>query len=252
MNALVARTRARIASGERGMTVVEMAVVMLILSIVLVATATLAIGFTRTNAENVSRQDQIDVARSAVERMSRVTRTAVKPSQLASTCTACTADAFMEAKPLSVKFYANIDNPKNSVGPSRVTYSVASSGPDAGVLIETLQTPDSKTPGSTGYVYCPATSPSASTECKNRLHTRRLAEGVSTSAAVFTYYDTDGNQLVPPSSGLSATALEQILSMELTVTVQSTNPVKPNPTTYIQRITLPNAQAIIRQGEEES
>ena len=42
-----------------------------------------------------------------------------------------------------------------------------------------------------------------------------------------------------------------VLAIELTVSVQSTTVTKANPTTYIQRITLPNAQAVLRQGEDE-
>ena len=42
-----------------------------------------------------------------------------------------------------------------------------------------------------------------------------------------------------------------MLAIELTVSVQSTTVTKANPTTYIQRITLPNAQAVLRQGEDE-
>lgn len=237
---------------DAGMTITELAVVMLILGIIVAATATLSIGFTRTNAENTSRQTQLDDARIAVERMSETIRTAVKPSQLVSTCTQCgNVDAFMEGADLSAQFYANLDNPKNSVGPSRISYTVATSGADAGVLIERLQTPDSNVPTSTGYNYCDATSPSATADCKKHLTVRRVVSGVQTSAPIFKYYDQAGQRLDTSSGGLSADSLERVLAIEVVLTVQSTNVTKPQPTTYIQRVTLPNAQAVLRQQEDQ-
>ncbi len=236
---------------DEGMTLTELVVVMLILGIIVAATATLSIGFTRTNAENTSRQTQIDDARVAVERMSATIRTAVKPSQLVSTCPTCgNIDAFMEGADLSVKFYANFDNPANKVGPSRVSYTVATSGADAGVLIEKLQTPDPGGPTSSGYTYCPAESPTADSGCKSRLTVRRVAAGVQTSAPIFKYYDQAGDRLNTSGGDLSAGDLASVLSIEIVVTVQSTQVTKPNPTTYIQRITLPNAQAVLRQDQE--
>ncbi|HEY0118357.1 MAG TPA: hypothetical protein VGC04_06235 [Cellulomonas sp.] len=235
------------------MTLTELAVVMLILGIIVAATATLSIGFTRTNAQNTSRQTQIDDARQGVERISETLRTAVKPSQLLSTCTGCgDVDAFMQGADLSVQFYANIDNPGNSVGPSRTTYTVATSGADAGVLVEKLQTPESAQPGNSGYQYCDAEATNASSECKGHLKVRRIAAGVQTNAPIFKYYDASGARLDTSSGGLVEGDLEKVLSIEVVLTVQSTDVTKPDPTTYIQRITLPNAEAVLRQDQEDN
>jgi type II secretory pathway pseudopilin PulG len=234
---------------DTGTTIVELAVVMLILSVIVAATVTLSIGFSRANAENVNRQDQIDMARSAVERMSKTIRTAVKPSQL--TCSGCTEDAFVRGDDFAVQFYANLDNPDNLVGPSRITYTIADSGPEAGILVEKVQRPDSNTP-SPNYTYCNAESPSAPSGCKERLAVRHLATGVQldTGRPVFQYFDDSGKLLDPPAGGLSVANLQKVLSIELTVTVQSTEPTKPNPTTYIQRVMLPNSDAILRPPKE--
>lgn len=246
------RLLGRTSRDERGTTLAELMVVMLILGIVAAATAALTIGFQRTNAQNVSRQDQIDVARTAVERMSKTIRTAVKPSQLTSGCTGCTADAFVQAGAYSVQFYANLDNPGNSVGPSRISYTVATSGTDAGALIEKVQRPDSNVPTSTGYVYCDATAAGASADCLSRLTTQRLAVGVITSGAnpLFTYYDLNGSPLTPAVGGsLVVTDLEKLLSIEIDVNVQTPNATRAEPTEYVQRVTLPNSQAVLRPGQ---
>ncbi len=243
------------AGDDRGTSLTELMVVMLIMGVVVAATVTLTIGFQRTNAENMGRQDQIDAARTVVERMGKTLRTAVKPSQLISRCSgsACEVDAFFTAKDFTVQFYANLDNPNNTVGPSKVSYTVETAGPDAGVLTEKVQTPEPRpVDGSTGYTYCNPEAVGASTECRSHLTTRRLAEGVVTTSGtpVLAYYDSSGNRLVPSASGLSADDLEKVLSIELVVEVQSTAVTKPAPTTYIQRITLPNSQAVIRSGED--
>jgi prepilin-type N-terminal cleavage/methylation domain-containing protein len=238
---------------DRGSTLTEMLVVMLILGIVVAATATLTIGITRTTGQNIARQDQVDAARTAVERISKTTRTAVKPSQLLSTCSdACEAtSAFLQGSGTSMQFYANLNNAGNAVGPSRITYTVATTGADAGVLIEKVQRPDSATPSNDGYTYCNAEASGATAACKARLTVRRFTAGVSTASPVFTYYKVDGTPLTVASGGaLSAADLKSVLAIEVRMAVRSTGPNAPKQTTYIQRITLPNAQAVMQTGED--
>lgn len=233
---------------DRGTSLTELLVVMLILSFIVITTTSLTIGMQRTTAETISRQDQVDMGRSAVERMSKTLRTAVKPSQLLSNCAGCTEDAFIKAQDFAVQFYANLDNTGNTVGPSRVSYTVAASGADAGVLIEKVQVPDSNIPTSTGYTYCDAEAAGASAACQARLQVTRLAEGIQldTGTPLFAYYDNDGTEMATGSTGLDASQLNRLLSVEMVLTIQSTNTTRPHPTTYIQRILLPNTQAVLR------
>lgn len=249
------RTRWSQPGDDAGISLTELVVTMLVLSIVVIATTSLTIGFSRTNAENMSRQEQIDTARSAVESMSRTIRAAIKPSQLTGCGAGCTEDAFLVGSATAVRFYANVDNSGNSVGPSRVAYELSTTGATAGQLIESIQVPDSPTPTVSGYQYCNATAPSASEACKARLKTRPVAFGVQAgdAAPIFKYYDASGTRMTPPTSGsLTNSELARVLSVEMVVTVQAQNATRAVPTTYIQRIMLPNAQAVIRQGEEET
>jgi hypothetical protein len=156
-------------------------------------------------------------------------------------------------------FYANLNNPNNSVGPSQVTYTVATTGADAGVLIEKVQVPDSSTPSSsTGYAYCAAEDPAASATCKARLKVRRLATGVVVDAthSLFTYFSNDPSAVTGDSAQVGAGApltpeeIDKLLSVEVSTTVKSSSPTKPKPTTYIQRVLLPNSQAVLRPGTE--
>lgn len=251
MSALLRRLRAA-RREDRGISLVELAVSMMVMSIIVITTVSLTIAFQRTNAQNVSRQEQIDTARSAVEAMSRTVRAAIKPAQIATSCPSCTEDAFLVGGHTRVQFYANIDNPGNTVGPSRVTYELLTTGPDAGDVVQKIQVPDSATPSATGYSYCNAEAVGASAACKARLSVRPVAFDVLADGTrpIFKYYDSAGNRLDPGSTGLTASQLSKVLAIELVVTVQADNATQAAPTTYIQRITLPNAQAVIRTTEE--
>lgn len=236
-------------AGDEGLSLTELLVSMLILGILVAATATVSIGFMRSNAQTISRQDQVDAARTAVESIGRSLRTAVMPNQLAEACTpACNQDAFIAGQDFSVQFYANIDNPDNSVGPSQVTYTVSATG----TLVQRVQVPDPHAGSDTNYVYCDATLATATVDCKSRVTTRTLARGVQvvTGKPVFAYYDGGGVQLVPPAAGsLPLADLARVLSVDVVVSVQAPNATRAKPTTYIAHITLPNAQSVPEKVE---
>lgn len=238
----------------RGSTLVELMVTVMILGIVVAATAALTIGFQRTTAQNVARQDQIDSARTAVEAVSKTIRTAVMPARFSAACgTFCEQDAFLTGSDFGVQFYGNLVNAGVFVGPSRVMYAVSTSGATTGQLIETIQIPDSPDPGTVGYVYCDATAAGATAACTARRTVRPVGFGILTTpgAPIFKYYDAAGNRLTPGAGGsLSATDLPNVLAVEIVVRAQSASATQVLPTTYIQRVMLPNAQAVIRQKKE--
>jgi hypothetical protein len=113
-----------------------------------------------------------------------------------------------------------------------------------------VQRPESNVAGPNGYAYCDP----AAAGCAADITASVLARGVRTitGSPLLKYYDTDGTRLSPdPTTGaLTTTDLNKVLSIELTVAVQNANG-RAAPTTYIQRVTLPNAQAVIRQGVEQ-
>ncbi|QHT58273.1 hypothetical protein GXP71_06930 [Cellulomonas sp. H30R-01] len=236
---------------DDGQSLPELLVSMMILGMIIAAVATLAIGFQRTAVQNITRQDQVDVARASVDRLSKTLRTAVKPNKLSScTTTACDIDAFVIANTYSMQFYANLDNSSGAVrGPSRISYSVATSGPDAGVLVEKVQRPDTATPAAgAGFTYCNAEASGATAACRSRLQVRRLATDVRTSGGtpLFQYYRDDGSAMTVPSSGLTAADMGEVLSVEVTLRVRDNAQTSTGTTTYIQRILLPNSLAVLR------
>lgn len=240
--------RARLRQDD-GVTLTELLIVLLVSSIIAVLTTTLVIGVQRTNQDNMVRQDQIDSGRTATEAMARTLRASVKPSQLSTSCgSGCVADAFMQATKFSVQFYANVDNPQNTIGPSRVTYTVAASGPQKGDLVETIQIPSSPTPTASGYTYCTPGGPG----CASRIKTRVVGRDVSAAGpALFRYFDEAGAEMTPSgTASLSSSQLKHVLSIEIRTTILDAASGSTKPTTYIQRVMAPNAQAVIKAGSE--
>jgi type II secretory pathway pseudopilin PulG len=227
-------------SSDDGVTMAELTVTTLILGIVTAAVAGMIVSSMRVEAGVKERLDQSNAATIAMQRMSRNLRTAVLQSQLTTACiiSACTDSAFLLGGPTSVQFYADVDNPKNAIGPSRVTYTVAN-----GILTETVQKPDSPVPDANGYHYCAA----GTNGCV--LRTEVLATGVQTSTAVFTYYTA-----ASPSTGmvmstgniLSAAQLKTVDSIDITLSVVQPGGASVAGATMVQRVALPNADSVVR------
>jgi len=245
----------RRAQDDSGLTLVELIVSMMIFAVVVAGTLQLSIGLEHSTAENISRQDQVDEGRVATEAMTKNLRTAVIPSQLTNSCTDLCAASFVQGQAYSVQFYANVNNAGNQVGPSRVSYTLSTSGSTAGQLTEKIQVPDTNVAGSSGYVYCDAEASGATPECKARLRTMIIARGVrsDTGVPIFQYYDTDGNILTPraANNALSADDLAKVFAIEITLTTASVHVTKAGSTTYIQRVTLPNSNAVMRSDKDK-
>jgi type II secretory pathway component PulJ len=221
---------------ESGSTLVELSVAMLIFSVLLVACATLYLGSLRSASATQGRLDEINDGRIAISAMGRSLRTAILPSQLYDTASTETA-AFIEATPVSIRFYANIDNPGNSVGPSKVTYAIVD-----GELRETVQQPNPPTATSKAFIYC---TPGPTCPTRNKV----LARGVvSSGAPIFSYYDQLGTRLTGDS--LTAAQLEIVDSVDVAVTVQKPR-VAGGGSTYALRIALPNHDAVVRAENED-
>ena len=226
MSPVLSRIRRRL-TGQGGFTLVEMIVVTVILGVVLAAVQTTLIMTQKTVGQNASRIDQTQQAKLAVDAMSKTLRTAVLPALLG--CQTCDSTAFIQGTSNSVSFYANINNDSNAIGPSRVSYTVNANGD----LVETIQPPDAHAANNFSYTYC-TPGPGCT------VLTRVLARRVPTSLAVFTYYDANGAVVTPP---LTATTLAQVDSIDLVVKVQDTSNGTPPATTFVTRVTLPNADA---------
>jgi hypothetical protein len=213
---------------------------LLVSGVVAAAAAVMFNAGLKSNTTSEARVDTINAARVSVESMSRTLRTAVLPRQLDDA--GSTDAAFLSASASEVRFYANINNPDNVIGPSRVTYRV--SGRD---LVQTIQPPDAHAPDDHDYRYCDPGAPG----CVSR--SMVLASGLETSVPVFTYYDDAGAALTLSGSCagvacLPGNSLDVIDAVEVRVVVAP--PARApgiGPTTYVLRVALPNNDAIIRE-----
>lgn len=230
MTALRTALHRRTTKADGGFTVVEMVVVVFILGVVLAMVQGALLMAQHNTGDTKTRLDQVGSGKTAIEAMSKTLRTAVRPSQLSATCSGCEAlAAFMSGDARSVKFYANIDNPNNVVGPSKVSYSITSDGD----LVETIQPPNAHAPTDFNYQYCTPGAPGC------EVFSRTLATGIPAGSRLFTYYDASGTAL--PNGTLSAAQLAGVDQVDVVVTVKA-SPVHSS-TTFTQRVALPNADA---------
>ncbi len=230
------RIRRLLERPESGTTIAEISVAMGVFSILLIACGTLYTTSIRTVASTNARLVETQDAKIAISAMSRSLRTAILPSQLYDTSSTEQA-AFIEATPNSIRFYANIDNPNNTVGPTKVTYAVTN-----GVLTQTSQQPLPRVGVSRAFIYC-TPGPGCVTK------TKVLARGVVTSTApLFRYYDALGGQLTGAS--LTADQLEVVDAVDVSVTVAQKKTRFSDGTTYALRVALPNHDAVVRAENE--
>jgi prepilin-type N-terminal cleavage/methylation domain-containing protein len=222
---------------EGGFTLVEMLTVVLLLSIIIGVSMGELMGAQGQTRNNAVRSDQTQQSKNAVETMTKNLRTAVLPSQIQGTCTAGCTTAFLLADWNKVQFYANINNPTNTVGPSQVSYTLT-----AGTLVEVIRPPDPHATGASDYTYvCTNGTTNAYGTCT--VSTRTIATSVvaSATAPLFAYFDYSGNQLTVP---LASTALANVDSISLTLLIKTSPKVQGS--TVITHVTLPNADALVQ------
>jgi hypothetical protein len=221
--------------GEEGTTLVELAVVMAVFTGLVGACLALYIGSLRTATGTQARLAEITDGRIAVSAMGKALRTAILPKQLPGGSTEETA-AFIEARPDSIRFFANINNPNNIVGASKVSFAVDADG----VLTQTIQPPDPPNPANPGVRYC---TPGPGCTVRTTVLARGVVIG---STPLFVYYDQLGNKLTGAS--LNDDQLEIVDSVDIQVTTKQER-ASGDGSTYVLRVAMPNHDAVVRNGE---
>jgi prepilin-type N-terminal cleavage/methylation domain-containing protein len=228
------RTFVRHLHGDKGLSLIEMIVVIFILGIVLAMVQSTTITAQKDVASNASRLDQLQQSKVAMESMSKILRTSVLPTQLEGSCTTCDDAAFITGDVRSVQFYANINNDSNVIGPSQVSYTVAADG----TLTEAIHGPNPHAATDFNYQY---TCTAATAGCVVR--SRVLARHVDTTQALFTYYDASGATIAPP---LNAATLPLVDSIDVLIKVKVSKMVPA--VSLTERVTLPNADAVANES----
>ena len=224
---------ARLRSREDGVTLAELTVTIVVMAMLTSAVVLMVTASQRVAAGVKERLNQTNSASIAMQRISRNLRTAVLQSQLSACVTAaCVDSAFLKGTPTTVSFYADVDNPKNAVGPSRVTYDVS-----GGVLVETVQKPDSPVPDAAGYHYCASGTPGCV------IRTTVLATGVLTTNPPFAYYNANSPTValaMATGNQLDANQLKSVDSVDVQLQVQQPGGADVAAASMVLRVALPN------------
>jgi len=217
--ALRSTWRARL-RGERGTSLAELLVVVVLVTIVMAIASTLLISGQRVAGAATSRSQVTGSAREALQEMTRSLRTAVRPAAtVASPFVTDASDALADTGDRSVTFYAN-DRPGS--GPSRVTFSVDA----AGVLTESRTAATATAP----YAWTAATT------------SRVLLRGVA-ATVLLRYYDdatTCDNGCLLTTSGTPAVVasaqLPKIRMVEVVLVVSDPARPRSRPVRLIERV----------------
>lgn len=213
--------------GDRGVSLVELAVAMAVGSVLLLALGTVLAGTLRGSVAATERVTSSAELRTALDTMARRLRLAVLPVGQPA--------AFTSATSTSVSFYANLV-PPGSTGcpavapetgtvacpPSRVEYAVAGE-----CLWETRTTPTGT--AATGWSWDTTSGAVQSTTCLAR-------QQVDTSAPLFTYYATSDISAVPLTLPVADLAAVQSVAIDLGLRARASSPLSRAGT----RLTLVN------------
>jgi hypothetical protein len=236
---LLRRASDRLRRDERGTSLVEMMVVIMLTTMILTLAASTMILGQRMAGSSAIRLDNSAQTRLGMETITKLMRTAVIPTQLmveGQTCVGCSTTMVISASATSISFYANVNNNLSTaaIGPSRVTYSVVQDAVHKwGNLVEQVQAPQAG--ASAGqYTFC------AGAGCA--VQSRVVARGLQwPAAAMFTYYDaTDAILTALP---LSSTDLGKIDSIDVGLVVRTSTAYNTPSTSVVQRVALSNASS---------
>jgi prepilin-type N-terminal cleavage/methylation domain-containing protein len=248
MTGLITRVR-RSRRDEVGLTLVEMLVAMMIMSVIFAAVGSIFVVTMKAMSENRNQLDQANSARVGIESVARALREAVLPSQDvgSGSCTTNCLPALISGTATSLQFFSNIDNPVNNAtsgtnnfGPRLVSYSVNA----ANSLVQTIEVPDTHQWDDYNWVY------SGCTVVPANCQTHVIATDVTqvSGAAIFTYYQDEGATKLTGTSFDSA-ALKQVDSIDVVLSTKVAHGSGAHiPTTYLQRVTLPNVDTFISEG----
>jgi prepilin-type N-terminal cleavage/methylation domain-containing protein len=231
----------RAKADEQGFTLIELLVSMSIFALIMGLAIGVLIQTQKQVASTQIRLDDIDQARTSIDSLSRIVRTAVEPAQLELGCTSCngpasTSTALTSAQASSIQLFANGGS---AAGPNLVTFTASyDTASGQGILTRTVQKPDLNSAPDFTYTAC--TPGPASCLITKLIMVRGLQWPLP--RALFNYYDNDGNELVPPANGsLAAQSLIAVDSVAINLTVKTANRFNTGPTSIYSLVELPNS-----------
>jgi len=222
---VAAIVRARRMNEEDGMTVLEVIIATAILSIVVAFVMTGFSSFQSAATTDDLKLQNLDEARLLMATLTKDIRTA--------TLLQSGTSPFTIADVTHMQFYGNL---MTTSDPNQVEIYIDTTNPNTPYLVEKMTTPDPGTGGTSGF-------PPAYTG-RGTTTTRFVGKYVvnDSSNPLFTYFDSNGHQLIPPTgqTALSAAQLIKVNSIGINLSVRKSTSRAVPPTTLISSVTLPN------------
>ncbi|MGW6130590.1 hypothetical protein ACWFNE_11245 [Cellulomonas sp. NPDC055163] len=239
MRPLVSVLRRRRERDERGLSLAEMLVTMMVTSLLMVLVVSLLTNVTRAFTRERSATDGTRSASTAMKEITRVVRSG---TEIRVANQALNNPVFLVATPESVVLRAYLDTSSATPRPIVARFEVTAGGD----LVEKRWNANTTSGPYWTFTNLPASPYSVtSSYWTNPVYTRTIARNLRTvaggGASLFRYYDKDANELVPPAAGgFTEAQLRSVASVQVTVTVQADKTGRADPVTLQNTVGIPN------------
>lgn len=220
---------------DRGLTLVELMVTMILLGIVTSITVVTVTVIGRATVNDQARGESLDLARIGMNNMTRTIRAGTEVQRSGGQSN---LPAFVCARADSVVVYASL-----GAAPTMVRYGVNSDRD----LVESRWNSIGGTPPYYGF---PALTDSSAEPCKVSTAypptaSRVIASKIPTGTTLFVYQDDQGAVITPPTP-TDVGALGNIRRVQISLTVDAEPSLPTNPVTLTNTVVLPNL-GVVRQ-----
>lgn len=228
----VRRLRERGAHPEAGLTLPELLVTLFLLAVIGTLVAQFAVTVSRTVTRESARMDSTNVAAAGMNSLTRVIR-AGTAIEWEATGKAGASPMITYAGRERLAMWAAVDTDADRPRPFHVEFRMDAER----VLTEHRTTPrKGNAPTEPAWV-----ATGVGTGTRERVIARTIVPRASGEKYLFTYWDEDGNELVPPAGGsLGETDRMQVAAIEVTLKVQADPSERAEPVLLTNKVGISN------------
>lgn len=217
---------------QRGTTLIEMSVVLLVLGIILAAVTAAFISARRTTDGIDNRLENLGEAQILMQALTKDIRTATPIPDAAGG----QLPAFRYAGPDHAQFYANLNTTSVDIAPKLVDISIDRTNPTAPVLVELITDPYVLTTETPTYPDPVGDPTGYATRTKKRL-VGRFTTNNDTTKPLFVYRDAQNDLAAPLGDPLKAS---KVLAVFIKLSVRKSTSLAVKATTLENQVRLPN------------
>ena len=225
----------RIAKDESGITLIELLVAVMLLGILLAVVASLYVSSLRSVALGRELTQNTKVASNAMNESARVIRAGTENPL---TPPAVNAPAFVTAKKDDIVIYAYINLDSSEEQPQMIRLRVDRT---TGDYVESRWPATSVAGGRWTFPSNPCEKAGVPSGCSAPTSRKTIASTIPAShGSVFRFFKKNGDEIVPPASGLSAADRLLVSSVKVTIVVQTSLTDDSNPVRLENTVGMPN------------